>query len=68
MEDSDDFHGYSDADYTGTDKTEWKSISGYVFFFIRGVVLSTARHQKTIALSSIESEIFALTKAAREAE
>jgi len=43
LEDSDDFYEYSDTNYIDTDKTEWKLTSRYVFFFIRGVILSIVK-------------------------
>jgi Reverse transcriptase (RNA-dependent DNA polymerase) len=59
------FHGYSDAAYADTD--DYKSTSGYVFIVGEGAVTWRSKKQSTIALSSTEAEYIALSEAGREA-
>ncbi|GAA5861420.1 hypothetical protein JCM5353_003799, partial [Sporobolomyces roseus] len=63
--------GWSDADH-GADKDTRRSVSGYVFGFGDDSMRSTAiswlsRRQKSVAISSSESEYMAMSEASREA-
>ena len=60
-------HGYSltDADWA-TDQSDRKSVSGYLFYLFRSLVSWSAVKQKTIALSSTESEYMAMAHAMKE--
>jgi hypothetical protein len=60
-------HGYTDADYASNDKFKWRSTSGWVFFLCGGVISHSAKRQDCVALSTTESEVFGLCKAAQEA-
>ena len=50
-----------------SDASNWKSISGYSFFFLGSLVSWSAVKQKSIALSSTEAEYYAITHAFKEA-
>jgi hypothetical protein len=58
--------GYTDADW-GSDSTDRRSTSGYIFT-VNGTPISwSSKRQATIALSSTEAEYMAATQAAKEA-
>jgi hypothetical protein len=57
--------GYADADW-GSDLTERKSTTGYIFMMNGGPVSWTSKKQTTVALSTMEAEYMALSDAARE--
>lgn len=58
--------GYADADWA-SDLEDRRSTSGYVFLRAGGAISWQSRKQPTPALSSTESELFALTAAFKEA-
>ncbi|GLB34019.1 hypothetical protein LshimejAT787_0109030 [Lyophyllum shimeji] len=58
--------GFSDADWA-SDELDRKSISGYCFFYHNALVSWSAVGQRTISLSSTESEYYALAHAMKEA-
>lgn len=58
--------GFVDADWGGS-TDDRRSFTGYVFTWNRGVIAWESRKQRTIALSSTESEYMALGEAAKEA-
>jgi len=60
------FWGCSDADWAGDIDTR-SSTSAYVFFLYGGPITWKSTRQKSIALSSTESEYYGLTDAAKEA-
>lgn len=51
--------GVTNADWA-TDKTDWKSISGYCIYFLRSLVSWSAVKQHTIVLSSTKAEYYAI--------
>jgi hypothetical protein len=55
----------TDADWA-TDEKDRKSISGYCFYYLNSLVSWSAVKQKTMALSSTESEYYAMTHAMKE--
>ena len=57
-----DFHGYTDADWSG-DPDTFKSTSGYVFITNRAIVSWARKHQSMVVLSSTESEYIGLSAA-----
>ncbi|KAG2018571.1 hypothetical protein CC2G_015308 [Coprinopsis cinerea AmutBmut pab1-1] len=57
--------GFSDADWA-SDKLTRISISGHVFFYLGGIVAWSSTRQRVIALSSTESEFYAIVNAMRE--
>ena len=57
--------GYSDADHA-SDKLDRKSITGTLFTLGKGTVSWTSQKQKSVAISSTESEYVALSETARE--
>jgi len=57
--------GYSDADFAG-DVDSRRSMSGNAFMLNGGIVAWTAKRQKTVALSTCESEYIAACAATRE--
>jgi hypothetical protein len=59
--------GYSDADHAGCPSSR-RSWSGAVFKFGSDVITWKCKQQTTVALSSMESELVALTAAAREGQ
>jgi hypothetical protein len=58
--------GYSDANWAGNVDTR-RSTSGYCFLLGNCVVSWTSRKQKSVALSSTESEYMAISKASADA-
>jgi hypothetical protein len=56
---------WADADWAG-DKISRKSVTGYVVMLAGGAVTWTSRKQKTIALSSTESEYMCMSDACRQ--
>ena len=58
--------GYSDADWAGN-TTDRKSIGGYCFYFNNSLISHMSKKQKTIALSTAESETHAAVQATKEA-
>jgi hypothetical protein len=56
--------GWSDADWAG-DETR-RSTGGYLFFFGKAIISWSSQLQRTISLSSMESEIIQLSKSAQE--
>ena len=58
--------GCSDADWA-SDTIDRKSISGYSFYFQGSLISWSAFKQKSIALSSMEAEYYAITHAFKEA-
>lgn len=59
------FCGYSDADYAGDKKTA-RSTSGYVFMLGGGIISWGSERQKSVALSTTESEYMAASYAVKE--
>lgn len=57
--------GFSDADYAGDCKTR-RSTSGNVFVYNGGVVSWSSERQKSVALSTTESEFIAACNAVKE--
>ena len=57
--------GYSDSDYAH-DKTDRKSILGYVYMFAGGPISWQSRKQKSVASSTTEAEYMALSSCAKE--
>ncbi|GJU24684.1 hypothetical protein Tco_1163305 [Tanacetum coccineum] len=57
--------GYTDSDLAGN-KDNMKSTSGYLMTFAGGAVSWQSRLQKCVALSTIEAEYMAATKACKE--
>ena len=64
-EESDQFIGYSDADWAG-DLSDRKSTSGYIFILSGGPISWSSRKQKCTALSTAEAEYISLSGAAQE--
>jgi len=58
--------GYCDSDW-GSDKTDRRSTTGYVFQIGGAPISWTSKKQKTTALSSTEAEYMAATQATKEA-
>jgi hypothetical protein len=56
---------YVDADYAN-DSQDYKSITGYMIFCNNSIISWTSKKQKSVSLSSTESEFIALTDVARE--
>ena len=56
------FYGFSDASYASAD--DLKSISGYVFLSDGGAITRGLRKQSVVALSTMEAEYVAVSKAA----
>jgi len=56
----------TDADWA-TDEKDWRSISGYCFYFLNSLISWSSTKQKTVSLSSMESEYYAMTHAMKEA-
>ena len=56
----------TDADWA-TDEKDRKSVSSYCFYFLNSLVSWSAVKQKTMALSSTESEYYAITHTMKEA-
>jgi len=55
----------TDADWA-TGEEDWKSISGYCFYFLNSLVSWSSVKQKIMALSSTESKYYAMTHAMKE--
>jgi hypothetical protein len=60
-----DLIGYSDSDWDG-DRVDRRSTSGYLFMLCGGVISWRSAKQKSVALSSTESEYMALRYAVQE--
>lgn len=58
--------GYVDADWAGC-PIDRRSFTGFVFMLSGGPVTWESRKQRTVALSSTESEYMGLTEAAKDA-
>ena len=58
--------GYSDADWAGN-SNDRKSIGGYCFYLNNSLISYMSKKQKTIALSTAESETHAAVQATKEA-
>lgn len=58
--------GYSDADWAGS-TNDRKSIGGYCFYLNNSLISHMSKKQKTIALSTAESETHAAVQATKEA-
>ena len=58
--------GVTDANWA-TDKTDWKSISEYCFYFLRSLISWSAIKQHTKVLSSTETEYYAIAHGMKEA-
>ena len=56
----------TDADWA-SDEKDRRSISGYCFYFLNSLVSWSAVKQKSVSLSSTESEYYAMTHAMKEA-
>ena len=56
---------YTDSDWA-TNKTDRKSISGFVLYFQDTPILWKSQTQKTVALSSTEAEYYATSEATKE--
>lgn len=59
-------HGYVDADYAGDSDTR-RSTEGYIFFAAGGPVSWASKRQETVALSTVEAEYMAFTRATQQA-
>ena len=57
-------YGFSDADYAS--EKDRKSISGYTFIKNGGAICWSSKKQTVVALSSMESELIALTEAVKQ--
>lgn len=60
-----DLDGFSDADYAG-DKVTRRSTSGHVFLFGSGVISWCSERQKSVSLSTTESEYIAASGGVKE--
>lgn len=58
-------NGYSDADYAGDIETR-RSTSGYVFLYGSGTISWCSERQKSVSLSTTESEYIAASNAIKE--
>jgi len=61
-------YGYCDADWASNDIDTRKSISGIVFMMSGGPIAWKSQLQKSLALSTMESEYYAMGDAAKEAK
>lgn len=59
-------HGYVDADFAG-DRDTRRSTEGYIFFVAGGAVSWASKRQETVALSTVEAEYMAFTRATQQA-
>ncbi|KAL7290151.1 hypothetical protein TKK_0015865 [Trichogramma kaykai] len=64
--DKDGLKGFADADW-GSDISDRRSYTGYVFTLSNGAVSWYSKKQKSVALSSTESEYMSLSDASKEA-
>ena len=55
-----------DADWA-TDEKDWWSISGYCYYFLNSLVSWSVTKQKSVLLSSTESECYAMMHTIKEA-
>lgn len=60
-----EIYGYSDADYAGDVNTR-RSTSGYVFIFAGGAISWGSELQRSVSLSTTESEFIAAAQATKE--
>ena len=58
--------GYSDANWNKNSE-DGRSVGGYIFILNNGCISWSSKKQKSVALSSTESEYYALSEAAKEA-
>jgi hypothetical protein len=56
---------FVDADFA-SDSLDYKSITGYIIFYNGSIISWTSKKQKSVTLSSTESEFIALTDVAKE--
>jgi hypothetical protein len=56
---------YSDSDWAG-DKDNRKSITGFIIFLLGVPILWRSKAQASVALSSTEAKLYALSEAAKE--
>lgn len=61
-----DHYGYSDADW-GSDSTDRRSTTGYIFKLSGGAISWSSKKQPTIALSTTEAEYMAMSATIQEA-
>ena len=61
-----EIHVYCDANWAGCQRTR-RSTSGYVIFYLNNVIHSASKTQHSVALSSAESELYAICSAVSEA-
>lgn len=59
-------YGYVDADYAG-DINNSRSTEGHIFFMAGGPVSWASKRQETVALSTVEAEYMAFTRATQQA-
>lgn len=59
-------HGFSDADWAGS-TTDRKSVGGHCFYLNDSLISHMSKKQRTVALSTAESEINAAMQATKEA-
>ncbi|XP_067949957.1 uncharacterized protein [Watersipora subatra] len=59
-------HGFSDSDWRG-DQEDRKSITGYIFLYGNSPISWNSRKQQTVALSSTEAELMAITESTKKA-
>jgi hypothetical protein len=57
--------GFCDADWANN-PTDRKSITGYVFMYVNGPVMWKSKRQSSVALSSTEAELFAISEATKQ--
>lgn len=65
MKPNDELKGYCDADWAGN-LDDRKSTTGYIFTYQSGAISWNTKKQKTVALSSTESEFMSITNAIQE--
>ncbi|KAF7770863.1 hypothetical protein Agabi119p4_6837 [Agaricus bisporus var. burnettii] len=59
-------YGYVDADFAG-DRDSRRSTEGHIFFVAGGPVSWASKRQETVALSTVEAEYMAFTRAVQQA-